>query len=277
MSGFLTAMNAFNYGHLRKNYIISKFRKILPIYWGATIGVFVLGRVFPSLFSSMKFTWINLAYSLFLIPGHTFILYPGWTLTYFFLFYIVYWLADKFFCHRDIACSVIIVVSVLLGYLSSALFLGNMFEKCANPIMLEFVYGIILYYITLKEKSNLIKMEQVRKILAFLLIVILFFDYNKYLGVRWLLPSFFTCVSIYCIICCNFNSKFFELLSRIGNISLVVYILHPLIIRPVDKIVMRITGSYISPVYFIGVFVGVSLTICICFGMQRLFKLLHIL
>ena len=272
ISGFLSAMNASKHEHLRENYIISKCRKILPMYWSATIGVFILGMILPSLFSSMEFTWSNLVYSLLLIPKHTFILYPGWTLTYFFFFYMIYWIADKFFYNRDFATAIIIVVLVFLGYMSGILFPENLFEKYANPIMLEFLYGIILYHITLKVKLNAIKMKT-EKITAFILMLILFFDYNKYLGVRWLFPSFLTCISIFCIYNCSFSSWIDRLLAKVGDISLTVYILHPLIIRPLDKIVIRILGNYMNPVYFIGVFASVSLTICICYNIQKFLKL----
>lgn len=201
MSGFLSAMNASRHGHLRDNYIISKCRKILPIYWSVTMGIFALGIVMPDLFSSMKFQWDNLVYSLFLIPGHTFIVYPGWTLTYFFMFYIIYWIADKLFnSNRDIATVIIIVSLVGLGYVSGVLFPENLFEDYANPIMLEFLYGIILYHLSLKIEVNWTKYA---KLLGFLLIFVLFFDYDKYLGVRWLIPSFFACVSVLCIYNCK--------------------------------------------------------------------------
>lgn len=268
MSGLLSAMNASKHEHLRKNYIVSKCRKIIPLYWIATIGVYILGRVMPSLFSSMEFTWINLMYSLFLIPGHTFILYPGWTLTYFFLFYIIYWIGDKFFDDRDRATSIIIISIVILGYISGLLFPENLFEKYANPIMLEFLYGIILYHLILKIKLSTIKMKRMKYVGLFL-IFFLFFDYNKYLGTRWLLPSIFTCISIICIYNCRLQGKVFEFFAKIGDISFVVYILHPLIIRPCDKIVMKIVGNFTNPVYFLGLFIGMIITIFFCYGVQK--------
>lgn len=276
MSGFLTAMNASKYEHLRNNYIISKCRKILPIYWSATIGIYVVGMTIPSFFSSINLSWHNLLYSIFLIPGHEFILYPGWTLTYFFLFYIIYWIADKLWGNRDIAASIIIMVLVTLGYITGLFFSDNFFEKYTNPIMLEFMYGLILYYFVKKNKLNIIK-ENVKKLIGFLLIIILFFDYNKYLGPRWLLPSFLASVSILCIYGCRLDGKIAKCLSRIGDISLIVYILHPLIIRPVDKIVMQMTGGYTEPFYFMGIGIGVIITVFFCFGVQKILKLLRFL
>ena len=68
-----------------------------------------------------------------------------------------------------------------------------------------------------------------------------------------------------------------EILAKIGDISLIVYILHPLIIRPFDKVAMKIAGSFMNPIYFIGIIMGVFMTLLICFNMQKIFKFLRVL
>lgn len=52
LSGFLTAMNASKCDHLRTNYLVSKVRRIIPLYWVTTLAVFILGIALPSFFES---------------------------------------------------------------------------------------------------------------------------------------------------------------------------------------------------------------------------------
>lgn len=150
LSGFLTASNAARHPSLRRLYFLSKIRKIIPLYWVTTLLVFSLGVVFPQLFSSLEFNLPTLLNSLFLIPGSTYILFPGWTLTYFFVFYLIYRLSDLLGKQRDFIASAIVVSLVICGFIVDCQFKGNIFSKYANPIMLEFVYGIGLYHLSNK-------------------------------------------------------------------------------------------------------------------------------
>lgn len=264
MSGFLTAMNAMDNGGLRKNYLISKVRKMIPLYWLATIAIYCLGSIKPQLFSSMDFGVSNLVYSLFLVPGHTFYLYQGWTLTYFFMFYIIYWCVDKMTKHRDCWASTIMIGIVLLGFVFEFVGWDNPLIQYTNPILLEFVYGICLYYLVVLAS---VKISKKSGIASGLIIALLFFNYNKYMGARWLVPSILTCVVIFFMFNSASDNRVKQFWARIGDMSFEIYILHPLVIRPVDKVMMKIFGIT-HPIYFVGVILGVMLTVIIC-GMIR--------
>lgn len=272
ISGLLTAINASENEHLRKNYLISKIKKIIPLYWSATVAVYLLGCVMPQLFSSMDFNISNLLYSLLLIPGHTFYLYPGWTLTYFFVFYIVYWTADKTSDIRDVAASIMILVLVIVGRASNYFFPNNILGKYTNPILFEFVYGIILNGIISRRSCK--NRKGMFPLVAFL-VLILFFDYNKYMGQRWLLPSFLTCVVIFFLYNSEVDNRLIHWLAKIGDISFTIYILHPLIIRPIDKVCIKIMG-FATPLYFLGITLGLVIVVWVCANAQNMLKKIHV-
>src|SRR5699024_308023 len=101
LSGYLTLKNYIKKGKkLEENYLLKKIITILPLYWLLTIFIYIVGNIKPSLFTTMQFEWKNLIYSLFLIPGKTMYVYPGWTLTYMFYFYIIFYLCDKIFKNK---------------------------------------------------------------------------------------------------------------------------------------------------------------------------------
>ena len=66
---------------------------------------------------------------------------------YFFVFYLIYRIADFVGEKRDLVASLIIVLLVVLGKVAEIVFADNLFSQYANPILLEFVYGIVLWYL----------------------------------------------------------------------------------------------------------------------------------
>ena len=265
----LTAKNASKKKHLRKNYLIDKLKKLLPLYWCATFVVFFGGSVFPQFFSTMKFSVENLLYSLFLVPDNTFYIYPGWTLTYFFLFYLIYFISDKFCQKRDLCASITILLLVCVGAICKWALGDNIVTSYFNPIMLEFVYGIGLFYL-LKVVHIKSKYRWITYILSF----VLFFDYDRYLWPRYFLPALLSCVAIACFVNADIrkDSRICSFFEKVGDISFIIYILHLLIIRPIDKILLKITGPCFNLFYFIGIIFGVVFCIGVCWVLNPLLK-----
>lgn len=265
LSGLLTAYNADRHHGLRRGYLLDKIRKVLPMYWAITVFLFIVGRVKPSIFSSTDVSISNLIASLLLIPGHELILYPGWTLSFFFIFYIIYWVSNLISNkERDFIAVALICLYVSIGGFIYFLQGNQLVADFTNPIMLEFAYGVVLFHVY--ENIRQVKRNNTVwwKCLSIGIMTILFFNYNKFLGPRYFIPSMLTCLVIL-IFQVNDNSIYAKFWSSIGNISFTIYILHPLIIRPMDKILIRLVGSMYSPIYFLGVCVIILLTIIICF------------
>lgn len=267
-------MNANRLIHLRETYLIDKARKILPLYWAATLIVFILGLVLPQLFSKMTFDLNGLLHSILLIPGQTFYLFPGWTLTYFFEFYIIYCIADKLSKHRDATAISIITALVLIGFLLEQFVEANIITKYLNPIMLEFAYGITLSHII-----GRVKIPKWMSYLSIVLFTVLFFNYKQYLWPRYIVPAILACVAItgFSQFEIRPESKICNALVKVGDISLTVYILHPLIVRPLDKVIIRVLGTYTSPIYVAGAIIIVILCICMCYWLTPFLRKVKLL
>lgn len=206
--------------------------------------------------------------SLFVIPGHTLYLFPGWTLVFFFEFYLVYYLADKFTTNRDLYASILIGAIVFIGIIMNAVVGENIISKYFNPILLEFMYGIILFHVLRK-----IEVPQKFTFVSFVICIILFFDYKEYLWPRYIIPALLVCIAIAGFYSNDVDiNKKRNILSIVGDMSFVIYILHPIIIRPIDKILIRLTGSCFSPIYIIGTFVNVAVCVGICYILTPLLK-----
>ena len=269
ISGFLTSLNASRHIHLRQNYIFDKLKKIMPLYWIATFVVFFIGLIKPNLFSNMIFNISSLLKSLFLIPGNTFYIYPGWTLTYFFIFYLIYFLSDKSKLNRDVIATVILVIVSFIGMLGTILKIALLINWC-NPILIEFAYGIILQKIFVRYKVKFNNTFCLGCAILFLIIGI--FNINEYLGPRYLVPSFIASISIYFFSQISMNNNIlYDLIIKIGKYSFFIYILHPLFIRPFDKLLLLLTRNSYSVLYFIGVFFEISFTILICIFINKIF------
>ncbi len=133
-----------------KHFLLKRVLKIVPLYWGTTLCIFVFVTIFPSLFRSTIVSVDFLFKSLIFIPFEIEpgivqpILRIGWTLNYELFFYIIFFLAMKIsYQYRGlIACSALILL-VFLGNLLH--FNSVVLRFYTNPILLEFVYGMICY------------------------------------------------------------------------------------------------------------------------------------
>ncbi len=275
ISGLLTALNAEKHNGLKTDYLLRKVIKLLPLYWLLTILIFAIGLILPNIFSSLKFNFENLVYSMCLIPGHTFYLYPGWTLTYFLVFYVVYFAADRLSNHRDITATIIIIAFVIIGKITNLFWPENIISNYANPLLLEFMYGVVLFHI-LKFKQGMKQLTPKSAYFILLVIVIILF-FDSYLGKRYLLPAILSSVAITLFYeSYTGHNMVTKMLKEIGDISYVVYLFHPLIIRPIDKILLKLFETY-NLLYFIGVLVSLIICIAICKAITTPLKKLHFL
>lgn len=244
LSGYLTMKNYYDHNkRISKHYFFKKVCSIIPLYWGLTLLVFIIGSLLPSLFNSLNLSFTNLMYSLLLFPNENqFILYPGWTLTYFFYFYFIVWLSyhiDKKI-KLEIKVSSIIIAMILLSIISK----NSCLMTLNNMIMLEFVYGILLY--SFIEKIELSFQDKFQHLFGFVSIILLLFLFllpKVYFDNRYLIPSVSAIIIIYCFISLGQISFKYNYLQVVGNISFTVYLLHPLIIRPIDKLCQKFLGG----------------------------------
>ena len=149
ISGF---MIMFSTHKSTKNFLRKRFIRILPLYYLMTVGTYVLLLLFPSMFEQTKANPSFFLKSLLFIPfdigGGVIqpLLRIGWTVNCEMFFYILFLVAMRIsHKYRGLICSVLLGIIVLLAQvlplnLAPLTFYGN-------PVMLEFVLGILAYYL----------------------------------------------------------------------------------------------------------------------------------
>ena len=146
ISGFIMAMICDGNP---QHFLARRISRIVPLYWLLTLLVFLIANVRPSLVGGTNADGSALIKSLLFIPyrshGTYFpILFLGWSLNYEMYFYLL--IAAALVIHKRnaplVAAGVMVVVLVGLR----AAHAGETAMFYAQPIVLEFVLGILCYY-----------------------------------------------------------------------------------------------------------------------------------
>jgi exopolysaccharide production protein ExoZ len=144
------------------SFLARRAERIVPIYWLITLFVVCLSIVFPSAFTSSD--WINgptIIESLLFITftqGQYPIVYVGWSLEYEMFFYLSVSLlllrSEKAWDELIIVFSALVVLNIVPS-LPSVPFLHDFFT---NPIILEFVFGVVIAKIFIGESLSKVAM-----------------------------------------------------------------------------------------------------------------------
>jgi exopolysaccharide production protein ExoZ len=148
ISGFTMAY----VGHMPAGtFFLRRCIRIIPLYWLATLGTFLIAWFAPTLLQSASASVPHLIHSLFFLPfpNKLDLLQPtlalGWTLNYEMYFYLLFTAALVFTLRHAplLACVFIVAISVVIRFAGiqdrSVLFY-------ADPIVYEFALGILVYY-----------------------------------------------------------------------------------------------------------------------------------
>ena len=149
VSGFIIAYVAsYNSSHFVRRRII----RIVPFYWSATLGLFLIALILPFVLKSTQADMMLLLTSLFFIPHHgpngvEPLLMLGWTLNFEMYFYLFF--AAGLLVSRTYASVVAIGLIALTALLVKSFAPDDSVLQFyfANLILLEFVFGIFIYWI----------------------------------------------------------------------------------------------------------------------------------
>lgn len=271
ISGF---MILFTTHENTEHFLLKRILRIVPFYYLMTLGTYILLLFFPGMFAQTSANPIFLLKSLLFIPfdmGNG-VLQPlmriGWTVNYEMFFYLVFALSMRL-CHkyRGLICSGILGLLVLSGYLLNGVLpdspeifaLPAPFVFYSNPIILEFILGMLCYEIariiyricgqwqyTAKHKKSL---GAVGLFCAFGLFVLLLVTKPtiNILGLRrflvWGIPGMLIVLSFF------FAGLFLSMPSlwvTLGNISFSLYFVHYYPVLFMDRMICDFSAFSIT-------------------------------
>ncbi|AMX96401.1 acyltransferase [Mesorhizobium sp. M7A.F.Ca.CA.001.09.2.1] len=123
--------------------------RIVPLYWTLTAGIVLIALMKPGLLNSTVVSGETILKSLFFIPFEKVdgsiqpLLFLGWSLNYEMFFYAIYAACIACGLRGPLSPSMFIVVLVAMGQFIQSENVAWRFYT--NPLMLEFVFGILLY------------------------------------------------------------------------------------------------------------------------------------
>ena len=228
ISGFVMMLSTTKSTH---QFLLKRIIRIAPLYWLATLGVFVIAIIMPSVLKSTDASLLDLIKSLLFIPfdkngvGHQPVLAVGWTLNYEMYFYALF----AFSCLLSQRYRGIITV----GLVTANIFVLSSFESFvaetySDLIALEFGLGIALYLLLNKEVFQTV-------LVVILMCASSFLNYEE--GHRFFvfgLPSFFV-VMLFILMGNGFCKS--PLIPVLGGSSYALYLCHAYIIRVFDRLV----------------------------------------
>ncbi len=228
-------------------FLAKRIIRIVPLYWAATIGVFGVTLIAPRLLEITTSDPVQFVKSLAFIPFQKGkkvlpLLNVGWALNCVMFINLLFALSMKL-SHRYRAhiCSALIVMIVIYGQLTHSKSVPISFWT--SPIILEFVFGMVCFCLFAKSTEQ--RAEQSfdsSKILWALVGGILITCMLVATGVglsgveRALGLGMLAALSLYVVVMGLSGVRFPKFAVLIGNASYSLYLIHPFVIRPLDKI-----------------------------------------
>lgn len=240
ISGFIMSFVLFKN---QTDFFLKRIIKIVPMYYIVTILISILWFIWPNLFHNVFVDGPSLAKSLLFIPYMKYtsgpILSSGWTLNYEIYFYL---LLSLFLIFTKNVKRILFYTSLLLIMVwvlqQSNYFTNYYLSIYGNPIVLEFIFGAVLYWLYKNYKMRFNKKRALffLGVISFLSFFIMgYFNFNQLEGNRLLLygiPSFF--ITSFFVMSENSwrtDSLVYQWLYRLGNASYVIYLMHPFIMN----------------------------------------------
>lgn len=271
LSGFMIMFST----HKSTQYFLRKrLIRILPLYYLMTLGTYLLLLVFPHMFAQSKANPVFLLKSLLFIPFDIGegalqpLMRVGWTVNCEIFFYLIFLLSFRIsHKYRGLVCSALLSLVVAAAQLTQTSFAPLAFY--GNPVMLEFIFGILAYYAArgLYQCHTAGKLPRICLPFSLAGIVVIFFTllttkpHIDILGFRrpllWGLPAFL-------IVLCFFvwglyAKKMPDSLVRLGNISFSLYLIHYYPVLFLDRLVFDFSAP--SPFALFGVAAAITVSV----------------
>lgn len=230
--------------------------RVVPFYWGATLVVFGVAAIAPHLFRTTTASLPHLASSLAFIPrlntttGEMMpTLLLGWSLNFEMFFYVLFALGLAIAPQRAPGFCVAAIV-IFFGAAHTFTTHNDAINFYARPIVLEFCYGVAVYYIfawVSERKAALEKVTALKYLLALVFagglvtIAVLEHHYGERLPrhIAAGIPAFFIVLSalllerLYKVTTSN------RVVYLLGESSYIIYLVHPYIVFTVLRLLVK--------------------------------------
>lgn len=225
------------------DFLKARFFRIIPLYWILTTLALIIFLITPEkVNSSGGTTSIINSYTLF-PTNEKYLIQNGWTLSYEFYFYILFStgliIKSK---ARYFAPIFLISLFVALGILATEKeFILKFFT---NPLLLEFVFGIICYYIFKYIKIGSVTGIFTILISIFMMVCVNIFSPDLHRVIKYGLPAllFFAGMSSMEKFFIKNNKNFvFKIMQGIGNSSYSLYLFHPFSLAIFSSLLVKLT------------------------------------
>ncbi|HET9624288.1 MAG TPA: acyltransferase [Kofleriaceae bacterium] len=263
--------------------------RVAPFYWAATLCVFAMVVVSPASFRSATSDVAHLISSLLFVPHTNPItqeMHPtlelGWSLNFELFFYVVFALALRISQRWSPLISVgwiILFVLAIHGFAAN----NDIMNFYARPIVLEFCYGIGVFYLfawCTAHKARLAAVPGLK-----LLLIAVFVGSLVALGVleehyrdtipRYLvagIPSFFIVTSALLLERLYGLTTKNKLIYLLGEASYIIYLVHPYIVFTVLRVGLKHADRFSSPVLAVLIVGLLALTSAIAIAVHVWFE-----
>jgi exopolysaccharide production protein ExoZ len=260
ISGFIIAYIATT---KPEQFFLRRLIRVVPFYWAATAFVFAMVSLKPSLFHTTTASVPHLIASLLFLPHAgadgemqpTLIL--GWSLNYEMFFYV--WFAISLRISQrwsPVLCAGWLIAVMLAIHVARSA--NPVAAFYARPIVLEFCYGLVVFYVFRWCSARRDALARIPGLQAALLAIfagglvaiVVGEEYYRDVLPRYLIagiPSFFVVVSALLLEGLFGLSSKNRLIFLLGEASYIIYLVHPYIIFTVLRLVVRDAAAWSSP------------------------------
>lgn len=240
ISGFIIYYSTHTLVKTPQMFLWRRAERIIPIYWFMYLLLIVIYVVAPSAFKSTE--WFNFRFmfeSMFFvsfIDGHLPAVFVGWSLEYEMFFYLS---VSFLLLRKEKAWDELIVIFALLVMLN-AMPVPQRFETVhgffTNPLILEFIFGIIVARIFIGKHTSKLAMAFV----VVSLLSVAWMDHSNRAIAAGLPSTILVAAGAYLSKSRSRPSWFEKALARLGDASYSTYLLQIFVISAAGKYLPRI-------------------------------------
>jgi exopolysaccharide production protein ExoZ len=285
LSGFLMWVTTSRSNVTPAGFIRRRLIRIVPLYWGLTLAAGALALIAPQLLKHTVIETTHFISSLLFFPvqnpGYLDnpdlstrlapVLIPGWTLNYEMFFYVV------FACFVSLKAPLrLVLVPTLFALLCLVGAVGGFGYSAlsfySNPIIFEFVYGIIIA--VLVQRNALLRPPLAVALLSVALAVLIFDNVTELPSGRFIVFGLPSALIVYSACCLELTTgaRHLRLLKAIGDASYSLYLTHVFTLVLCRLIFTRLTqsGSLLTQCAFVVLCLVLSSLVGI--GVYRLYE-----